>query len=313
LTQKEGTRDGVKNSPTELRCPFTGVTTTLPPSGKDKNGSIPSFVELFQNGDNDEEDDEPPVKPNTSGCPFSGRPTKMDEKKKVPSKSQSGNHQTTSSSDSTTASETSTASSATSKKNIGVSAAVTKKLFPYHIIVDSDFTIQQVGDDLPSVLCDTDTNLVGNNIADIFVMTKPIGMDWNWDWIRKLGDQSFDLKPISHTQGMSKLIRFKSTVKCISDVPPLTMLILTPAANNLEDLREMNLTLSDLPVHGAHRDAVFLREHLSTHMSNALKMEKLSKSLEREKQLLESLLPEHAANGLRAGKTVEPMLHNNVT
>jgi len=42
----------------------------------------------------------------------------------------------------------------------------------------------------------------------------------------------------------------------------------------LEELRKMKLTLSDLSVHGAHRDAIFLREHLSTHMKNALQLEK---------------------------------------
>jgi len=91
------------------------------------------------------------------------------------------------------------------------------------------------------------------------------------------------------------------------------MLIMSPEASNLEDLMKMELTLSDLPVHGDYRDAVFLREHLSSQMNNALKMEKLSKSLTREKQLLESLLPQHAADGLRAGKQVEPRLHQNVT
>jgi class 3 adenylate cyclase len=42
-------------------------------------------------------------------------------------------------------------------------------------------------------------------------------------------------------------------------------------------------------------------------------MEKLSKSLTREKNLLESLLPHHAAEGIRAGKQVEPRLHQNLT
>jgi class 3 adenylate cyclase len=88
---------------------------------------------------------------------------------------------------------------------------------------------------------------------------------------------------------------------------------MAPDAGNLDELMEMNLTLSDLPVHGDYRDAVFLREHLSSQMNSALKMEKLSKSLAREKELLESLLPTHAAEGLRAGKTVEPMMHKHVT
>ena len=49
---------------------------------------------------------------------------------------------------------------------------------------------------------------------------------------------------------------------------------MNPDANSLEQLRNMRLTLSDLPVHGAYRDAIFLREHLSTQMKNSLQLEK---------------------------------------
>ena len=91
------------------------------------------------------------------------------------------------------------------------------------------------------------------------------------------------------------------------------MLVICPEANNLEELKEMNLTMSDLPAHGAYRDAIFLREHLSMQFNNALKMEKLSKTLQTEKELLESLLPQHAAEGLRRGEAVKPRVHHQVT
>jgi len=110
------------------------------------------------------------------------------------------------------------------------------------------------------------------------------------------------------------MLRFKASVVITEEGNSnQAMLIMTPDAKNLDELRDMNLTLSDLPVHDAHRDAVFLREHLSTQMNNALKMEKLTRSLETEKKLLESMLPFHAANGLREGKKVEPRMHDNVT
>jgi class 3 adenylate cyclase len=48
-------------------------------------------------------------------------------------------------------------------------------------------------------------------------------------------------------------------------------------------------------------------------MNNVLAMEKLSKKLQTEKNLLESLLPSHTAQGLREGKSVQPMMHNAVT
>lgn len=127
-------------------------------------------------------------------------------------------------------------------------------------------------------------------------------------------NRTFELEPCLESDEDLSFVRFKASVVITREASPSqAMLIMSPDANSLNDLRNMNMTLSDLPVHGAHRDAVFLREHLSTQMNNALRMEKLTKSLETEKSLLESLLPIHAANGLREGKKVEPMMHNNVT
>jgi class 3 adenylate cyclase len=196
---------------------------------------------------------------------------------------------------------------------IGLSATVTKKLFPYHIIMDEAFQIVQVGQDLAQVLKCSDDELIGMDIADVLEITKPKSVSsWDWNWLRRLEDQSFNVEPVLHnTQHLC--LSFKTSVVLISDFPTQAMLIMAPDAGNLEALMEMNLTLSDLPVHGEYRDAVFLREHLSSQMNSTLKMEKLSKSLAREKELLESLLPQHAAEGLRAGKTVEPMLHKHTT
>lgn len=86
------------------------------------------------------------------------------------------------------------------------------------------------------------------------------------------------------------------------------MLVLCPHAKNLDDLREMNLTVSNLPAYGAYRDAVFLREHSSRQMNDAFRMEKLSKRLQTEKTLLESLLPMHAAGG----QTNDAQLYDHV-
>jgi class 3 adenylate cyclase len=259
-----------------------------------------------------------------SGCPMSrhsrSTPDSISISPEVSSKKRYGsklgrNASFTSTTSTTAASytEESTSDESEAAGDVGLSGDITKSLFPYHVMVDNDFTICQVGKDLPGVLKMAEGDIVGQHIASVLKLTKPVGVKWDWEWLRMLEDQSFDAEPVDESGNAVVPIRFKATVTHVSDLPPMTMIMLNPDANNLEDLREMNLTLSDLPVHGAHRDAIFLREHLSTQMNNALKMEKLSRSLTREKQLLESLLPEHAANGLRAGKTVEPMLHNNVT
>eukprot|EP00567_Pseudictyota_dubia_P007867 CAMPEP_0197454492 /NCGR_PEP_ID=MMETSP1175-20131217/38099_1 /TAXON_ID=1003142 /ORGANISM="Triceratium dubium, Strain CCMP147" /LENGTH=127 /DNA_ID=CAMNT_0042988083 /DNA_START=1 /DNA_END=380 /DNA_ORIENTATION=- len=79
----------------------------------------------------------------------------------------------------------------------------------------------------------------------------------------------------------------------------------------------MGLTMSDLPLHSFQRDSVFLGEHIASEVRSAHKLDKLSKRLEREKELsrtlLHNMLPENVADDLQAGKTVEPCHFENVT
>jgi class 3 adenylate cyclase len=195
----------------------------------------------------------------------------------------------------------------------GLSAAAVRSIFPYHVLIDSDFCIRQVGSKLSTLLGTTVDILCGGyEIDEVFDFIKPKPAKWTRSWLRKLQDQEFVLE--CTLDSASTDVAFKGTwVPSIGPTGVDCMLVLCPDAKNLEDLRKMDLTLSDLPAHGAYRDAVFLREHLSRQMNNALQMEKLSKRLQTEKNLLESLLPEHAAEGLRRGQEVKPMIHNAVT
>ena len=200
------------------------------------------------------------------------------------------------------------------------------KLFPYHIMIDDEFCIIQVGPQLCQVLETTADILYTYEIDEVFDFLKPRPAKWTRSWLRKLEDagQEFVLEP--KLSSAPEELTFKGTLIFMNnnngegeDGPNklsrdyTVMMILCPDAKNLDELQAMNLTLSDLPAHGSYRDSVFLREHLSRQMNNAAKMEKLSNTLQTEKELLEQLLPHHAAEGLRHGKRIEPMLHNNVT
>jgi len=190
-----------------------------------------------------------------------------------------------------------------------LSAATTRKLFPYHVVIDQDFSILQVGNKLASILGVTEKFLYHFDVDEVFQFERPQHAKWTRSWKRKLEDQEFVLRCISDSSPKDML--FKGTL--VATNPGEAMLVLCPEANNLTELRDMNLTISDLPAHGAYREAVFLREHLSKQLNNALKMEKLSKRLQTEKELLESLIPKHAAEGLRKGEAVQPRIHHNVT
>ena len=100
------------------------------------------------------------------------------------------------------------------------------------------------------------------------------------------------------------------------DLGGLVMFVLSPDANNVTELRHMGLTLTDLPLHTCQRDAVFLGEYISHEVNMAHNLDKLSKTLELEKNLsntlLYNMLPKQIADDLRRGNTVAPEHHDNV-
>ena len=63
------------------------------------------------------------------------------------------------------------------------------------------------------------------------------------------------------------------------------MFVLSPRAKNVNELTDMGLTMSDLPLHSFQRDAIFLGEHIASEVKSAHKLDKLSKKLQNEKNL----------------------------
>ncbi|CAB9502907.1 Receptor-type guanylate cyclase gcy [Seminavis robusta] len=201
-------------------------------------------------------------------------------------------------------------SPAQSGHGIGLSSTVTREIFPFHVIVNDKFVIQQVGSQLADVLHATnDKELVGQGIAKFFAVK---GHSWSWKQLCLDDNRSFRLEAKITT---AKAPSFKATAIQISspcDASPLVMFLLTPEFIHLQHLRDQGWTLHDIPNH-TQRELLLAREHLKLLQERQESMEQLGQSLERERNLLETLLPLHAAEGLRAGKTVEPMLHKDVT
>lgn len=113
------------------------------------------------------------------------------------------------------------------------------------------------------------------------------------------------------------MLRIRPTGNIIKVHGGGAMFVLSPDAENITELNRMGLTMSDLPLHSFQRDVVFLGEHIASEVRTAHKLDRLSKRLEREKNLsntlLNSMLPAPVAESMRAGKTVEPQLFENVT
>jgi len=215
----------------------------------------------------------------------------------------------------------------------GLSARKTREAFPFHIMVARDFTILQVGLGLPKLLRTRREDLIGEHIENFLEISRPVmGSSWDWKALKKLQDQQFSLVPNISLQQPSdghssqaslqkkvsmedSIIRFKGSIFDISE--DTTMFVLSPDARDVVDLKNMGLTMSDLPMGSCQRDVVLLGEYIRQQVNEAHQLDKLSKRLANEQNLsrtlLHNMLPPKVAEELRRGKAVEPQFHENTT
>jgi len=203
----------------------------------------------------------------------------------------------------------------------GLPSVKVRSVFPYHVMVDKDFTIVQVGKALPDMLLRDYDDLVGLHVGAVLKISKPILAGFDWPILQRLADQKFFLSPVPFDDEKTGArieahdVKFKGNLIKTSNGG--AMFVLSPDADNITELTRMGLTMSDLPLHSFQRDVVFLGEHIASEVRTAHKLDRLSKKLDREKTLsntlLESMLPGTVAEKLRRGETVEPLLYENVT
>jgi len=205
----------------------------------------------------------------------------------------------------------------------GLSLKSMKHIFPFHVLVDREFCVIQVGEKLPKLLEKDAGLLKGKHIQELVQITRPVmGSSWDWKSLNKLCDQNFFLTPTSKTASLHKkvsmadsIVRFKASMFQVST--DKVMFALTPDASNVSELNNMGLTLSDLPLSSCQRDAIFLGEYVAQEADKAHKLDKLSKQLTNEQHLsstlLNNMLPKKVVEDLRKGKTVDPAFHEHVT
>ena len=171
---------------------------------------------------------------------------------------------------------------AANKDVLGLTLRNLQTVFPFHVLVDRDFIILQVGSSLPSLLNHSSKELTGQKIGAILEISRPVlGSEWNWKALSKLTDQHFFLAPLSH-QGATlhkkvsmaeSAIKFKgSMIKIAGDK---VMFVLCPNIRNVVELNQMGLTMSDLPLISCQRDAVFLGEYITQEVDKAHELDKL--------------------------------------
>jgi len=188
-----------------------------------------------------------------------------------------------------------------------------REIFPHHVVIDQNFTILQIGVSTQKLIGST-RNIVGKSIKNIFKIKRPKLADWEWSAILKYQEQSYFLQSNLAEKRASNL---KAHLITLSENPRRALFVLAPDAKNIQQLTNMNLTMSDLPLHTFQRDAIFLGEHMYSGIRSAHKLDKISRKLAYEHNLSNSLLysmfPKDVAHTLRNGNPYEPKHHENVT
>ena len=161
---------------------------------------------------------------------------------------------------------------------VSLSPEVVKEVFPYHIVLDADFRIIQVGMSFGMLI--QEASVIGRLVSDILMVTSPIPIFGNWDWsiLSKMKDKTIFLETVLSPEKEDK-VKVKGTIIDVSESPKRVMLALFPNVKNLAELEESNLSMVDLPLHSCQREAVLLGEHSKSEVRLTNHLDKLHRDL----------------------------------
>ena len=196
--------------------------------------------------------------------------------------------------------------------------------FPFHLMFDKCMKILHCGDSLSRVIKDiSDSHLT---VPEVFELVRPRieltceSLLAHINTVFVLTTRPGYLQPPNSADHMnsnydSKSLRLKGQILYLEEFDNLLFLC-SPSVNNLDDLRENGLYLSDIPLHDATRNLILLSEqyqedHILTKELEILtdKLRQTHRDLAEEKeltdQLLYSILPPSVAQELRHKRPVQ--------
>ena len=201
------------------------------------------------------------------------------------------------------------------------------KAFPFHVMFDENLTIMQAGVAILRVLNEKSSSTV--NFNELFTLVRPrLTLDFssvlkhiNTVFVVETKEGKIDSSPKNH--GKNPKIRLKGQMVHVPESKALLFLC-SPRVVDMDALRAQGLYLSDLPIHDATRDLIFMThtrraerelvEQLEETSNNLKKMEAcLIEDKKRTDDLLHSILPPNIAEKLRVDQAVEAENYKLVT
>ena len=210
-----------------------------------------------------------------------------------------------------------------SQYNVDLKAEYVCKICPWHICIDREFDIIQIGDSMKDFF----DFPIGTSVTDIFHISAPPTCPWDWDAIMQSKASTFELELVDNDHYISKGInvpaKFKGNLLVLDPTEDPSVVnfscffMTNPVVNGLSNLAELGLSLSDVNQYSMHRDFIMISEHHASETETSKNLEKLKVRLEREKELsnslLEMMLPPKVVNDLRQGIAVPPEQFKSVS
>ncbi|ELT99978.1 hypothetical protein CAPTEDRAFT_136948, partial [Capitella teleta] len=181
-------------------------------------------------------------------------------------------------------------------------------LFPYHVVFDRHLVIKQCGNRLQNIC---PLVRVGSLMTSVSTIVYP-RLPFAFHSILEFFNSVFVLHMIGGKQKQGVLLKGQMTALDQDHI----LYISTPKLRDLEELREKDIFLADIPVYDTMREFILLNQLRTAELDISLKLEETTiklqmtaEALENEKtkseKLLYQMLPMKVANALRSGHQVE--------
>jgi len=166
------------------------------------------------------------------------------------------------------------------KPSIPLSGDLVKEVFPYHIVINEDFRIIQIGNSLARLI--ENEFLIGKCVSDIITITGPIpsfGKKWDWKILDKMKEKTIFFEALCSNSSFQKPKIKGSMIELMKAPNRQVLLALSPNVKNLSELETMDLSMTDLPLHSCQRDAVLLGEHSKSEVKLTNHLDQLHRDL----------------------------------
>ncbi|XP_071124790.1 guanylate cyclase soluble subunit alpha-1-like [Mytilus edulis] len=213
----------------------------------------------------------------------------------------------------------STYSSKPSDLKIGISTFC--EACPFHVIVDRNLKIVQLGKSLMKVIA-SDIQTKGLNFETYFSITRPKLDQITFSALLSRVNFSFVLESKCGSK-LQQHMQLKGQMIYLQESDSILFLG-SPSIEKIDELIARGLYISDLPIHDATRDLILVGEQTKAQDGLKKRMEQMKRSIiegteavEAEKkknvELLHMIFPEKLASRLWRGETIEPMKIDEVT